>query len=314
MVSPNCLEDVPQDKVFRFNNGSSARNIYELQAQIKSLSQAQFEEHSNPSKDDFVRWVIEVVGDRRLAESLKKAKTKLDYEAAIDKRLRLLERGTWLRCIWKNMFHQLDTWYEEKMLVFAMLILLFVSLAFLTLLYVNLNQRMGTIEDSALELRESDMFIYDQLVQSIAFIQNATAYPRVESPMEIGDILYRGKTSAPSDRLTEEQIFVYNNKIVLSVDNASLARFLNTGSMLPTLGDKANSIEIPVSSSADIAVGDIIIYSAPDQSEPVIHRVVELGEDSQGWYAITKGDNNRLVDPYSVRIGDVRRVVIGVIY
>ncbi len=45
----------------------------------------------------------------------------------------------------------------------------------------------------------------------------------------------------------------------------------------------------------------------------IIHRVVEIGEDEQGTYFITKGDNNFFSDG-KVRFGQIKYVTIGVIY
>lgn len=44
-----------------------------------------------------------------------------------------------------------------------------------------------------------------------------------------------------------------------------------------------------------------------------MHRVVEIGEDEQGWFAITKGDNNEEVDPGKRRFQDIKRITVGVI-
>jgi Fe-S-cluster formation regulator IscX/YfhJ len=42
--------------------------------------------------------------------------------------------------------------------------------------------------------------------------------------------------------------------------------------------------------------------------------VIETGEDSNGWYAIFKGDNNPIRDPSKVRFSQIRRIVVAVIY
>ena len=45
---------------------------------------------------------------------------------------------------------------------------------------------------------------------------------------------------------------------------------------------------------ADIKVGEILVFRStkPGIADPIIHRVVEVGENNNEWYAVTKGDNN----------------------
>jgi hypothetical protein len=46
----------------------------------------------------------------------------------------------------------------------------------------------------------------------------------------------------------------------------------------------------------------------------IVHRVIEIGNDEDGWYAITKGDNNPTPDPWKIRFEWVRRITVAVIY
>ena len=66
------------------------------------------------------------------------------------------------------------------------------------------------------------------------------------------------------------------------------------------------------SSETEIHIGDIISYKYEDMV--LIHRVIELGKDSSGWYAITKGDNLDYNDPEKVRFNQVKGIVIGILY
>jgi hypothetical protein len=84
--------------------------------------------------------------------------------------------------------------------------------------------------------------------------------------------------------------------------------------MDPVLDASANGIEIIPESEADIHVGDIVSYQSSSVEGTVIHRVVELGNDEEGWYAIMKGDNNQFADPGKVRFDQIKRVLVAVIY
>ena len=50
--------------------------------------------------------------------------------------------------------------------------------------------------------------------------------------------------SAPFDFIKENQIQVFDDKIVINVENASLSRYAPTGSMLPVLDEGSNGIRI----------------------------------------------------------------------
>jgi len=51
----------------------------------------------------------------------------------------------------------------------------------------------------------------------------------------------------------------------------------------------------------DYEVGDIVVYSVPGQSVPIIHRIIKINAD--GTYQ-TKGDNNMNQFPYELRVGE----------
>uniref|UniRef100_A0A6M3L4F9 Peptidase n=1 Tax=viral metagenome TaxID=1070528 RepID=A0A6M3L4F9_9ZZZZ len=63
---------------------------------------------------------------------------------------------------------------------------------------------------------------------------------------------------------------------------------------------------------ADLAIGDIIVYSAPGGQ--IIHRIVKITEDEQGRLYTCKGDNNPEKDPYLIRTENISWLCIGIIY
>ncbi|MFC1755383.1 signal peptidase I [Thermoproteota archaeon] len=119
---------------------------------------------------------------------------------------------------------------------------------------------------------------------------------------------------SPSDHITESDIHVFSDKIIIDIDNASWASFTDTNSMDPFIDAGSNSIEILPQSEDDIQVGDVISFRTGFSAGLIIHRVVEVGEDSKGKYYITKGDNNELKDPGKRRFDDIAGVVVAVIY
>ncbi len=124
-------------------------------------------------------------------------------------------------------------------------------------------------------------------------------------------------TERPSagDHLTERQIAVYQDRVILDVQDAIYARFGDTNSMDPVLDAEANAIEIRPESDEDVSEGDIIAYSnACTDGATIIHRVLTKGEDQLGAYYIAKGDNNAEADPCKVRLDEITGVVVAIIY
>ncbi len=119
-------------------------------------------------------------------------------------------------------------------------------------------------------------------------------------------------TITPSDRITQDQIKVYQNQIILNVKDASWATFTPTGSMKPLFDEKSNALEIKPTSPNDIKLGDIIAYQSTDGI--IIHRVINIQQDSAGIYYIVKGDNNQTADPEKVRFAQIQGVVVAIIY
>lgn len=131
---------------------------------------------------------------------------------------------------------------------------------------------------------------------------------KAEMPLGIS---FNSETEAPGDWIKESQIHVYENAIVIDIDEASLSRYAPTGSMLPVLDEKSNGIRIVPKSEEQIKIGDIITFEQDGYS--IIHRVVEIGKDEQGTYFITKGDNNNITDG-KIRFEDIKYVTIGILW
>lgn len=119
---------------------------------------------------------------------------------------------------------------------------------------------------------------------------------------------------SPFENIKENQIHVYNDKVMIDLENAEWATFTDTNSMDPVF-DKGNyAIEIIPKTSDEIRVGDIVSYKSQFADGTIIHRVVEIGNDENGWFARFKGDNNSAVDPGKVRFSQIQRVVVAIIY
>ncbi len=119
---------------------------------------------------------------------------------------------------------------------------------------------------------------------------------------------------SPGDWIKENQIKVYDNKIIIELKDAEWASFIDTNSMDPVLDETANAIQITPKSADDIHVGDIISYKSEYAEGTIIHRVIKINKDNKGWYCIVKGDNNQNPDPGKIRFNQIKRVLVAIIY
>lgn len=116
---------------------------------------------------------------------------------------------------------------------------------------------------------------------------------------------------SPSDWITEDQIIVEKDRVIIKIENALISRFADTKSMDPVLDSTSNGITIVATSKDQLHVGDLITFEI--ENKLVIHRIIEIGYDNEGWFCITKGDNNRYHDG-KVRFSQIRYITVGIIY
>lgn len=86
------LSDCPSEKSFWVNNGPILKNICELSTALKAITDEQFTHHVNKEKNDFSKWVEEVLGDGELAKNLQKAKSKTATIKKINERIENLRK------------------------------------------------------------------------------------------------------------------------------------------------------------------------------------------------------------------------------
>jgi len=120
--------------------------------------------------------------------------------------------------------------------------------------------------------------------------------------------------ASPSDWVSEEEIKVYNNKVLIRFNNLSWAKVTDTNSMDPLIDEKTNVVEVMPKFPEDIHAGDIAAYRSAYTDEIILHRVINISSDSKGTYYTLKGDNLAKQDPEKVRFSQIQGVVVAVIY
>jgi hypothetical protein len=118
---------------------------------------------------------------------------------------------------------------------------------------------------------------------------------------------------SPSNRVEAEDLVLYRNQVRIYMDDLHIAQFNDTNSMDPFIDEDAHAIQKDVTSKDDVFIGDIVAYEDSD-GFLVLHRIVDISEDSEGWYAIFKGDNNAFVDYDKVRFEQLKYIVVGIFY
>ena len=115
----------------------------------------------------------------------------------------------------------------------------------------------------------------------------------------------------PSDWVSGGDIFVFDDEVVIKIDNATLAGYEGTGSMEPVLGAGSTGIRVVPEGAGEVNLGDIVSFRK--DGVLIVHRVVEKGMDNEGVYFITKGDNSEFVDE-KIRFEDIEYVLVGVVW
>lgn len=128
------------------------------------------------------------------------------------------------------------------------------------------------------------------------------------------EIINGKEKPSPQNRIKEKDVRIFNNEVIIKIDNAEWREFIDSNSMDPFIDEGTATIEIKPKNEEEIKTGDIISYNIDGIDYALVHRVVEIGNDEEGIYFITKGDNYYKNDPYKIRFGQIEGVVVGVLY
>jgi len=101
------------------------------------------------------------------------------------------------------------------------------------------------------------------------------------------------------------------DSITFNVEDSIIVKFADTNSMDPTIDKESTGILIPLTMDK-INIGDIIVYKY--KLKNIVHRVIKKGNDSNGIYLITKGDNLKNQDPIKIRSSMLIGKIVGILY
>ena len=83
---------MPDIYVFRCINGHTLRNIRELEAELKNISEDDYKYHVNSQKNDFTNWVKDIVKDEILAKNLLRSTSRAQASRQATSRLHDLSK------------------------------------------------------------------------------------------------------------------------------------------------------------------------------------------------------------------------------
>ncbi len=81
------LVNVPDSKVLISHDGQSFKNLNELAQGLLRMKDETYRFHVKIRKNDFAKWVREVIGDQELANDLKQSMTRLDASRKVRDRV-----------------------------------------------------------------------------------------------------------------------------------------------------------------------------------------------------------------------------------
>ena len=85
------LNNVDPEKVFYVCDGSILHNIKNLNTILKYMHPDAYAHHANPEKNDFAKWLGEVMGDETLAKNIMH-KSKEEAQKVVERRMVFLEK------------------------------------------------------------------------------------------------------------------------------------------------------------------------------------------------------------------------------
>jgi hypothetical protein len=93
-VAEIYLQPVLQEKVFWCRDGKVLASIDELYVALDGMSEETYSYHANSGKNDFSKWIRDVIGDKMLADNLEKVLLKDEAKAKVSARIKSLKTGS----------------------------------------------------------------------------------------------------------------------------------------------------------------------------------------------------------------------------
>lgn len=294
----NPKKKVTYDLALRLSPGVFVHSYHELVSELENLSETHFKKLVGPGHDQIAGWIKEHYADDALQTELLGVASKPRYLST----LKMYAKRS------KNT-HSRGS---------SLVPVLFLTVLLLTVIFVQQCAVAKYTDVNELRMGEAQRHLLDQQIR-IATLENTIEALEDENKelVLMNNMMTEAAEKptdvlAPPDRIPGSHIRPTNEGVFIVAGYPSLSIFTDSGSMLPVFGSGHTGIKLRPGSPAEIRVGDIISY---EEGEGIIaHRVVRVGSDEEGWYAIAKGDNNLKEDESKVRFNQISGVLVAVIY
>lgn len=91
-TAKKILSDSPREQMFFSNDGRVIKNISEFAAYLHAIDTSTFKYHVNNDRNDYSKWILEVLGDTKLSRELLRIKSKETGHKKTIKRMEELRR------------------------------------------------------------------------------------------------------------------------------------------------------------------------------------------------------------------------------
>ena len=86
------MSDSSPEQSFWVNNGPVLRNLDELAGFLPKMDNDAYSHHANKDKNDFSKWVNDIIGDKKLANELLSSKSRDSMAKKLSSRLAMLKK------------------------------------------------------------------------------------------------------------------------------------------------------------------------------------------------------------------------------
>ena len=92
-IKQKLLVNVTPEKNFWCRDGRILSNLVDLEKALKEMGDEIYKYHVSKDKNDFAKWVGEVIGDKMLAQELIKTKNKEGAAEKVQTRIKSLQKN-----------------------------------------------------------------------------------------------------------------------------------------------------------------------------------------------------------------------------
>ena len=90
-IAKDRLSNVAENKYFWCQDGKKLKSLHDLELALSSMGEATYFYHSNQTKNDFSKWVRDVIGDQKLAADLGKSRNPTQAAKGVARRISWLQ-------------------------------------------------------------------------------------------------------------------------------------------------------------------------------------------------------------------------------